>query len=874
MNGNSAKEPRIIRHLRIADKFLQTGQRLDKKTFIELLVREGDDFGISGTIIGDKDKLKLAYGHKAWTKLRLRIKDEAALRGEASDILEMHDTYSKGLSQTIRYKIKGFSLFPLAERPLRRSDSLDAKLESVDLSGIDIGEVDSLFARLMSGTDDTDYELTKRKFIGRKFSFDINSIEKMEADCPSSAADIFAAYHNLLDKKESVAPCDYAYLLWRYARFLAANWRTDGFFCNQSVARNWKDEICKSYEDAIHLTGNDSAHLRDNTRYLSAYTSYLLTNRDSDFKKIESYFYIMLDNLERMENDMFKADCLIKAGEFLWLTGSKNVSGVLIDEAKDILSSMSATDRNALTKAIGLYVMTARMTAAEAGSDRSTVLHEYGQAYSLYRTLSEAERQADINTLHSLLSNYESELRASGDTAGADNILREHLYATIDTDEYILMAELMFKWAEELHISGTLKDNFEDYKAILNSISYSSSGYDYMRQEADLLSALWNYNPDNETADKADLLVELSKVQEILFQGSRICTDIVEKQYAEALRIYMKYAESDMEYHLKVIDTRMLIVRLHSDAVKDFHNLRQTDIRTEFENLLSFIGTQPRLSYKRLEALYYYSSFLNRLDLWDVARDVCTGALVIIDDITGDEDIYISLYIKGIYHNLIYSYQKAFRCDAVSGGSLSCNLDAIIASLQRMYENKPELLDLREILTLTGKCIEAYPTDAEQVRVRLWWRNSIIKHIADPQPLLSCLPKNRLRELKEWIRFYDCDTDIESRYMAVEHRLQLAEIYHELGLTRKEKQEYLRIRDFISSYRKVTGNGYMRYENIANEAIYNIYLSKKRYGEAMKYLDAIIARYTALREEDSSYHETVRKYKLERLSLEDKIFGG
>lgn len=44
------KEPRIIRHLRIADDFLQSGGTLDKATFIKLLEDKGDDFGINEEI--------------------------------------------------------------------------------------------------------------------------------------------------------------------------------------------------------------------------------------------------------------------------------------------------------------------------------------------------------------------------------------------------------------------------------------------------------------------------------------------------------------------------------------------------------------------------------------------------------------------------------------------------------------------------------------------------------------------------------------------------------------------------------------------------------------------------------------------------------
>lgn len=131
------KEPRIIRHLRIADDFLQSGGTLDKAKFIKLLEDKGDDFGINEEIkkrCRNNDKLieaeKVQYCHRSWTKLRLRIKDEAQLKGNLSDILVLQDSYHRGYSQSIKYVIDGYTLFPLAERTNQRKE--DKLIEAID----------------------------------------------------------------------------------------------------------------------------------------------------------------------------------------------------------------------------------------------------------------------------------------------------------------------------------------------------------------------------------------------------------------------------------------------------------------------------------------------------------------------------------------------------------------------------------------------------------------------------------------------------------------------------------------------------------------------------------------------------------------------
>ncbi len=165
------KEPRIIRHLRIADDFLQSGGTLDKVTFIKLLEDKGDDFGINEEIkkrCRNNGKLieaeKVQYCHRSWTKLRLRIKDEAQLKGNLSDILVLQDSYHRGYSQSIKYVIDGYTLFPLAERTNQRKE--DKLIEAIDK--IVGGEIQAAF-------QDSDIDLSALEQSYKKNNDDIDA---------------------------------------------------------------------------------------------------------------------------------------------------------------------------------------------------------------------------------------------------------------------------------------------------------------------------------------------------------------------------------------------------------------------------------------------------------------------------------------------------------------------------------------------------------------------------------------------------------------------------------------------------------------------------------------------------------------------------
>ena len=165
------KEPRIIRHLRIADDFLQSGGTLDKATFIKLLEDKGDDFGINEEIkkrCRNNGKLieaeKVQYCHRSWTKLRLRIKDEAQLKGNLSDILVLQDSYHRGYSQSIKYVIDGYTLFPLAERTNQRKE--DKLIEAIDK--IVGGEIQAAF-------QDSDIDLSALELSYKKNNDDIDA---------------------------------------------------------------------------------------------------------------------------------------------------------------------------------------------------------------------------------------------------------------------------------------------------------------------------------------------------------------------------------------------------------------------------------------------------------------------------------------------------------------------------------------------------------------------------------------------------------------------------------------------------------------------------------------------------------------------------
>ena len=86
----------------------------------------------------------------------------------------------------------------------------------------------------------------------------------------------------------------------------------------------------------------------------------------------------------------------------------------------------------------------------------------------------------------------------------------------------------------------------------------------------------------------------------------------------------------------------------------------------------------------------------------------------------------------------------------------------------------------------------------------------------------------------------------------------------------------MRILEILSKYQKPEN---IQYGDVEDELdalnnLYRIYLKSCRYKIAITYLDKIINIYEKLRKGDKLFHKEVKQYKLERLSLEDKIFEG
>ena len=106
----------------------------------------------------------MQYCHRSWTKLRLRIKDEAQLKGKLSDILVLQDSYHRGYSQSIKYVIDGYTLFPLAERTNQRKE--DKLIEAIDK--IVGGEIQAAF-------QDSDIDLSALELSYRKNNDDIDA---------------------------------------------------------------------------------------------------------------------------------------------------------------------------------------------------------------------------------------------------------------------------------------------------------------------------------------------------------------------------------------------------------------------------------------------------------------------------------------------------------------------------------------------------------------------------------------------------------------------------------------------------------------------------------------------------------------------------
>lgn len=217
------------------------------------------------------------------------------------------------------------------------------------------------------------------------------------------------------------------------------------------------------------------------------------------------------------------------------------------------------------------------------------------------------------------------------------------------------------------------------------------------------------------------------------------------------------------------------------------------------------------------------------------------------------------------YKKLIEFYKKAHWHEVIEDSQLDDALNNII----NIICESDDLSYINSEFELLKLCIEAFPDVREQVRARYNLKNAFVK-TNSPQCFYSYLPRNIINEKLESINWK------ENSYDAIFDWKDLAIIYESLGLYRKEKRAYLRILEILSKYQKPEN---IQYGDVEDELdalnnLYRIYLKSCRYKIAITYLDKIINIYEKLRKGDKSFHKEVKQYKLERLSLEDKIFEG
>lgn len=924
---------RVQRHFEIADAFLMDGGVLDKQKFRQLLEEHNDDFGITDdTKSWEKESTRITYIHNAWRKLCKKIKDEAKKRGNISNILLIDENFSKGQSQTISYVIKGYSLLSPKTKQSKREKwerDLDSRIQSVELSDIELDNDDLGFSKLFFGVDYSIFEQKKPVFANKSFALEFDRIKQLEESSETNAVEIFNRYQKLLAKK-NISNSNLAACLAQYANFIASNWKTNENLRATASINDWVKEICSSFERAIQLTENDPFLLKENTQYRLRYINYLSFRTNDGNNKSLIQADKVSDYIPSLTNDLFKVDCLLDLGKFYFIGKNFDRAFCMINQAKDILCDLSSKGQNVSAKRFDLHMLCLKIALSDIESPGIYESDEFKAALDSVRLFSPHKLKAKIFDVNFLYDNYEQALRQRGDTDYACSILKQHLKLLMSlylddpsSKERYEILYLLNNWSAELHLNNTLKDNFEEYKNILSDIKKHITSFyiDELSEELDILQSVWNIREINRELSYsehillADNLCHIANISLLTF--SRL-TPVVKNFFEEALSIYKKYYDCEIRSLISFIETKLLLLKL----LRENELSITTAIEKQYSDLIALIeasGDSPYLKFLLLKSVNCCIKSLNSLNdknfrcvipflekafnlhnnlvLNITAAEVDDDKAIDILLFTGksykkndaDYDFYFNCAVR--YHSDFSSFSHYDFCCSdeildtykftvdfykIEYHQLNLTDDSLLQKLDLLLdkfsnEDICHRSDRDAFYTLVQHCIMALPDDISRIKMRRNVRRIIVSE-DEPQHYLSYLPDNIIQERISTINFYLDSSNIGYRIAALVGLDELAWIYHELGLYRKQKQVCLKILKIVDELKKNNLEYNRLFEIQAIESLYYLYLKSRRYKVALKYLNSLISRYEELRESDSSYHNLVKKFMLEKLDLEDKLY--
>lgn len=938
------KESRVLRHLRIADGYLKSGNKLTKAVFRNLIEREGDLLGITeetkekcknkdGEIIEYLlEGYRINYINKAWTKLRDRLKEEAKKKGDIASILIIEDKHYRGYSQSFSYVVKGYSILSHIEdnKTKRRSEleiDLDKRLQTINLIDFDIKDVTSEFSKLIFGSDYPEIEKKAIALLNKKFVFELEQIMNLEEASESSQMAILTRYRNLLNTRDNILDSNYAYCLYRYAEFIKKNQASIYNTINPDSVIDWTHEICYSLERAVQITEHDPTQIINNTRYILAYANYINCKNLYSDNRLLNLYNKLLSNLLQISNSLFKADCLMTCADYFATRNEHLIAWDALSQANEVLLEMSNHDNNVLARLVINHDMMAKVAEA-VGYSNLIVLCKYETAIRYSKNLSYADLKAQSLDLNSTYSRYESRLLELNMIEQANSTYIQHLnfliksYTEINYNDrrHYYMSSCFFEWSWFLHLNDCLEKYFCEYNKMLSRIAELGVLYfaDDFIEELELLQLIWNYSYNSSQYYEsqivyADTLFKLAEKQSYIFSYHGDFTHIIEANFKKALLIYEKYSSTEMRCLISAVDTKFQIAELNS-----FSSNRDPDkVINEYESLLSFLDEvgydTPFFKLQYLKVLNSYIRYLisqscnsNIKSLISEARGAYINLLPYIridfkewdkykiinylfsSNTTchlseNDIDYFYSLAIPDnnlcyfqnsclyqftqIYELLIWYYKNAYLKTQIDDNQAADLLTQVFYYIFNDELTK-DISDYN-FFELLKHCVEAIPNEAEQIKLRQFLRNFLIKEVQLTE-YLPYLPQNIITKKLESIKWKEDSSDI------IYDLADLALIYNDLGLRRKEKWAYLKILEIINKYNStrenVEKNSDTEDELDAYINLYRIYLQSCRYKIALNYLDKIISIYENLRKENKSYHKVVKQYKIEKLELEDKLF--
>lgn len=938
------KESRVLRHLRIADAYLKSGNKLTKAVFRYLIEKEGDLLGITedakekcknkdGEIIEYLlEGYRINYINKAWTKLRDRLKAEAKKKGDIASILVIEDKHYRGYSQSFSYVVKGYSILSHIEdnKARRRSEwviDLDKRLQSINLIDFDIKDVSSELAKLIFGSDYPEIEKKTTDLLNKKFVFELEQIKNLENASEGLQMSILTRYQNLLNTRDNILDSNYAYCLYRYAEFIKKNHVSINDTINSDSAIDCTHEICYSLECAVQITKDDPTQIINNTRYILAYANYINYKKLYNDNQLLYLYNRLLNNLLQIPDNIFKADCLMICADYFAKRNKHLIAWDTLYQANEVLLAIPNHAKTVAARLVITHDMLARVAEA-AGYSNLIILAEYETAIRYSNDLLNTDLEKLGCNINRTYDRYESILFKIGMMEQVNSTYIQHLNFLIKSyiekpdydSRHYNIGFYFLKWSWSLQLNDCLKVYFCEYNKMLNRISELGVFYfaDDLIEELELLQLIWNYSYNSNQSYEsqighADTLCKLAEKQSYIFSCVGDFTHIVEANFKKALLIYEKYSSTDMRCLISAVETKFQIAKLNSFS----GNVDSNKVTNEYESLLSFLEDvkydTPFLNFQYLKILNSYIRYLISQscdsNIKPLIREAMGAYITLLPHISIDFkewdrgkiinylffsnttcqlsekniDYFCCLAIPEnnvyyfqnscryqftqIYELLIRYYKKAYLEDQIDSDQATDLLTQVFYHI--FSDDLTKDISDYSFFEVLRHCVEAIPNEVEQIKLRQFLRIFLIKEVQLTK-YLPYLPQNIITEKLKSLKWKDDCSDI------IYELADLALIYNDLGLRRKEKWAYLKIIEIISKYKR-TKETVDEYFDIEDELdaylnLYRIYLQSCRYKIALNYLDKVISIYENLRKEDKSYHKVVKQYKLEKLELEDKLF--